>query len=279
MSKAKKLNMNGRVLYRGPSALDGAPIVVIAIGFDTSSSNSKTGDMIQTYILRADMRPNEAVRTGQDSSICGDCIHRGIVVTDKTGETKNVGRTCYVNYGQGPLSAYDCFIAGGYPDWDEARDRPLVIGRKVRIASYGESTAAPFVVWTNLLIGTDGNTGYTHQWRDPRFAAFRDLCMASVDTDDEMHEAHALGWRTFRVGLPGDSQTRKVEALCPASAEAGRRLKCADCMACSGRGFGSAPRLSGSIYIPAHGGFAVMANINKRAAQKFLTVVRNEEAA
>lgn len=268
----KKLNMNGRVLYRGPSLLDGAPIVVIAVGFDQKSGNSKTGDMIQTYILRADMRPNEAVRTGEDSSVCGNCIHRGIIVRDRLGQLRNAGRTCYVNYGQGPLSAYDCFIAGGYPDWDEERDRPLVTGRRVRIASYGESVAAPIEVWTDLLIGTDGNTGYSHQWRDPRFAAFRDLCMASVDTEDEMREAHALGWRTFRVGLPGDFQTRKVEALCPASAEAGRKLKCADCMACSGRGSGDGRRLSGSIYIPAHGGFAVMANIKKRAALQVVTM-------
>ena len=39
----------GYVIYKGPSLLDGAPIVVIAV---IGSGNTKTGDMVQTYILR-----------------------------------------------------------------------------------------------------------------------------------------------------------------------------------------------------------------------------------
>ena len=45
------------VIYRGPSLLDGAPIVVIATVTDT---NSKTGAMVQTYIIRSDMPPTDA---------------------------------------------------------------------------------------------------------------------------------------------------------------------------------------------------------------------------
>ena len=50
-------NPNGRILYEGPSMLDGAPIVVIATGFAERSGNDKTGAMIQTWILRADIPP------------------------------------------------------------------------------------------------------------------------------------------------------------------------------------------------------------------------------
>jgi hypothetical protein len=39
---------SGYIIYRGASLLDGKPIVVVAI---TKSSNAKTGDMVQTYIL------------------------------------------------------------------------------------------------------------------------------------------------------------------------------------------------------------------------------------
>ena len=39
---------NGVILYEGPSMLDGAPIVVIATGIRTGSTNVKTGAMIQT---------------------------------------------------------------------------------------------------------------------------------------------------------------------------------------------------------------------------------------
>lgn len=42
--------LRSAIIYRGPSLIDGAPIVVIAID---SASNTKTGRMVQTYILRA----------------------------------------------------------------------------------------------------------------------------------------------------------------------------------------------------------------------------------
>ena len=68
---------NGAILYEGPSALDGAPIVVIVTGLARKSTNAKTGALLQTWILRSDMHPIDAVRSGADSSICGDCRHRG----------------------------------------------------------------------------------------------------------------------------------------------------------------------------------------------------------
>ena len=63
--------MNGFIIYEGRSAIDRAPIVVILTGLKPSK-NSKTGAMLQTWILRADMHPLEALRTGADRAICGD---------------------------------------------------------------------------------------------------------------------------------------------------------------------------------------------------------------
>ena len=62
-------------LWRGPSRIDGAPIVVLMSGLQ-KSDNGKTGNMVQTYILRADMEPTEALARGLDVSICGDCPHK-----------------------------------------------------------------------------------------------------------------------------------------------------------------------------------------------------------
>ena len=64
----------GYVLHEGPSPFDGQPIVSIAT---LHSSNRKTGDMVQTWILPRDLHPLDAVKTGQDSCICGNCPHRG----------------------------------------------------------------------------------------------------------------------------------------------------------------------------------------------------------
>ena len=66
--------MAGFVFYRGKSPIDGAPIVAIAT---LESKNGKTGDMVQTWILREDISPLMAIKTGADRSICGNCVHRG----------------------------------------------------------------------------------------------------------------------------------------------------------------------------------------------------------
>ena len=68
---------NGVVVYQGPSQIDGAPIVVIMTGLNGKSRNAKTGDLVATWILRADKKPTDAVQSGADSSICGACPHRG----------------------------------------------------------------------------------------------------------------------------------------------------------------------------------------------------------
>ena len=66
----------GAVIYRGPSAIDGEDIVVVLVGLGRPSANAKTGGMLQTHILRADMAPTVAIAAGLDTSVCGDCQHR-----------------------------------------------------------------------------------------------------------------------------------------------------------------------------------------------------------
>jgi hypothetical protein len=78
------------VFYRGPSMLDGAPIIAIVTG----STNKKTGDMVQTWIMRADIDPVAASRTGSDASICGSCVHMG--KHDAAGMRIEGTRSCYV---------------------------------------------------------------------------------------------------------------------------------------------------------------------------------------
>lgn len=61
----------GFVAYRGPSRLDGAPIVLIVT---LASLNTKTGAMAQAWVLRSDISPQEAIGDGRDRSVCGDCV-------------------------------------------------------------------------------------------------------------------------------------------------------------------------------------------------------------
>jgi len=61
---------SGVVLYRGPSAINGAPIVVVATAWG-GSAYSKTGNMFQTYVIADGIHPVEAAQTGADAAVCG----------------------------------------------------------------------------------------------------------------------------------------------------------------------------------------------------------------
>ena len=257
---------NGAVIYNGASQIDGQQVVIIATGLATGSTNRKTGDMIQTYILRADQSPIDAAKSGADESVCGKCPHRGMItetgtLDDLVGRS-NINRTCYVNLGQGPLSVWRAWQRGAYPHMT-ANELPqvawLIFGRFVRLGTYGDPAAAPTALWDKILALAAGHTGYTHQWRVRQDLA--QYCMASVDDEHERDAAQALGWRTFRVAT-NDTRAQS-EVVCPASAEAGKKLTCADCLACSG----NATRRKGSIVIQAHGSSAVMSNFKKLTAR------------
>ena len=75
----------GYVIYDGASLLDGKRIVAIAL--TGNSKNTKTGAMVQTYIIRPDINPLEANKTGEDYSICGTCPHKGIPHNDPSRKT------------------------------------------------------------------------------------------------------------------------------------------------------------------------------------------------
>lgn len=230
----------GVILYEGPSKLDGEPIVVIATGLANGSRNRKTGAMIQTYIIRSDQSPFEAVKSGADVSICGDCPHRG----DGTGK----GRSCYVNLGHGPRAVYAAYQRGAYERVDAFTAKQLFAGRMVRLGTYGDPTAAPFAMWKVAVSSADGWTGYTHQWRkvDPRW---KELVMASADSLIDMEQAHAQGWRTFRVTPDAFANVKGLEIICPASEERGKVTTCAECRAC----MGTSGKAKVSIQIAAHG--------------------------
>lgn len=242
-------NHIGYILHVGASLIDGAPIVVIAP--KGKSSNAKTGALLQTYIIRADIDPREAVKTGADSSICGGCPHRG---KWDSLTMRMVQRSCYVNIGRGVLGIYRAFLRGRYLDISGNPNaiRELGRGRKVRLGTYGDPAAAPAAMWRDLVAYASGNTGYTHQIANPALTmeqrhAIAQLCMVSADTPEDAQRARDSGFRYFRIRL-ADEAIAEREFACPASEEAGKRMQCADCMACSGSSKGKA-----SPVIIAHG--------------------------
>lgn len=229
--------MQNGVIYEGPSLYDGKPIVVIATW---SKRNTKTGGVVQTYILSRDVDPRDASKSGEDYTICGSCPHRGTPTADPERKIAK-GRTCYVNLGQGVLIAWRSYQRGVYPN-AQNDIASLGRGRVVRIGTYGNPSAVPEYVWDKLLSECTNWTAYNHgeTWRP-------DIAMQSADSLAEAQAAWDKGARTFRVVESVDEITDR-EILCPASKEAGRRTVCAKCLLCSG----TATKSKKSIAIPRH---------------------------
>lgn len=247
--------INGVILYEGPSKIDGAPIVVIATGIQNKSRNAKTGAMIQTYIIRSDMHPIEAVKTGADASICGNCPHRGNLADTTAADAiaagleGGKGRSCYVTLAHGPRSVFQSYKRGIYPKVDAFTAAKLFEGRMVRLGTYGDPAAAPYAMWKVATRNAAGWTGYTHQWRNIA-SQWAELVMASADSLADMEAAHAAGFRTFRVTAEPFQNVKGLEVICPASEERGKVTECASCKAC----MGTSGKAKVSIQIAAHGG-------------------------
>lgn len=225
----------GYVLYEGPSELDGRPIVAV---LTLRSKNEKTGPMAQLWILCADVAPLDALRSGADSAICGDCPLRG---------DHGHGRSCYVQVARAPAAVWQAWRRGIYPV--HLHPARAGAGRRIRLGAYGDPAAVPAHILRALVSRADTHTGYTHMWDRADIA---DFVMASVHSAQGAATARARGYRVFWSG-PEDGSPPAGERLqwCPATPERGYRLTCATCRACEG----SAPwsRRTADVFIRAHG--------------------------
>jgi hypothetical protein len=229
----------GYVVWQGASPYDGAPIVAIVT---LKTSNRKTGQMAQLWILRADIAPTAAIRAGEDSSICGPCPLRG----DGTGKA----RACYVVVAQAPTNVFKAFRAGRYPVATPEFVANLLRGRKIRLGAYGDPAMLPIDVVKALIATVKGWTGYSHQWPtiSPEWAH---IVMASADTVADRRAARALGYRSFYV-VPANTDIAAIPHAVECMATRTRNpLQCAECLACSGTRGRAAVAVD--IVIAAHG--------------------------
>ena len=200
------------IFYEGLSQIDNkTPIKGYLTGLFVPSANRKTGDMLQTWILTSQTSPLQAVKSGEDYAICGNCPHRPI----------NNG-TCYVLTHQAPTAVW---LGKEIPiDFKNSR----LFHTPLRIGAYGDPTAIPLTTWQNLLQYSPSHTGYTHNWRDCD-QGFSKILMASVDTEEEQIEAAAMGWRTYRIKTDA-APTATNETYCPSATG----ISCANCRLCGG---------------------------------------------
>ena len=210
------------VLYKGISQLDNeTPIMVVMSGFTKDSNNTKTGPLVQLYILPVHETPKDIYFSGS-KAVCGDCKYNG-----------NNG--CYVRWSN--LGSI----------WKSAKNQaaiPMTLskeflrGLRVRVGAAGDPAAVPSSVWSELLSTCENFTGYTHQWNKPEFKDLQGLFLASVDNATENLKAHVVGWSTFFV-TDSKEQAKKEGTRCLASAgktdSHGLPTTCASCMLCNGK--------------------------------------------
>lgn len=186
---------NGYVLYDGPSELDGQPIIAIAT---LHSGNVKTADMIQTWILLKYMSPQEALDTGADFAICGDCRHRGIPVRSLIRKKRRV------------ITPAEASRGVAIEKREPGTGRPIP-GIQARIGyaepvheartCYVVAAQAPMGVWKRYWHGREEEAPsyvFEREWLDPRRESLK------YPNLDE-RELARVGWgRMVRLGSYGD---------------------------------------------------------------------------
>lgn len=196
-----------QLLYQGPSALDGSPILVAVT---SKGGNKKTGPVDTLWVLRPDTQPYEAMRRGADAAVCGDCPMRGMV---------GKARLCYV--GAYTLSAVWRAALKEVGKYETFRPQSDTL----RVTGYGDPAAIPLHFLQDLMAKYRFSIGYTHQWRLMPSIGL----LASVASVAEKIQANALGFRTFRVKGPAED-VLPDEIVCPATT---RGLTCETCRLCS----------------------------------------------
>lgn len=231
--KPKSTTANGFVLYEGKSLLDPTQNIVAII--TTKSSNVKTGDMMQLWILNKDVNPLTASKEKKDNAVCGDCKLR-----------QSLGGACYVTLFQAPFAVWKAYNEGKYKMLSIDKYGKHFVNAKIRFGAYGDPSAIPVSILASLKAYAANNTSYTHQWKDKRSNGLKTMSMASVDNAKEAKQAVKDGWRYFRVARE-DEELLKDEILCPSVTHG---TKCIDCGLCDGKRLNDNRK---NIVIVAHG--------------------------
>ena len=216
-------------LYLTKNHLDQECVVQMQYG----STNSKTGDSVQVWILPYQWIKEGVDAMNNDEASCMDCPH-----------SKQKNRSCYVRkgYAEFGLKSKVKALHKQYKEQNlEIRDiadlfeseKKKCTDKFIRFGAYGEPVLLGENNVKQLTEVATNFTGYTHQWHLPRYDWSRKYFMASVETDALMKKANKVGFRTFRVRKKTDEITTN-EVVCPASKEAGRKVTCNVCALCKG---------------------------------------------
>lgn len=229
----RQKNFNTYIVWEGLSSFDLTPLVLL---LTLHSQNKKTGNMLQTYILRQDILPSSAQKTGLDSATCGNCPHRPITAKNNPNHA-----VCYVNTAYSVNAVWELYTKDKLP---YLHNYDLIRGRYLRIGTYGDPAMIPLEVWQKLLDVCSGHTGYTSQWMEQFALPFQGILMASCNNLKAKQKAESLGWKTY-TNLPIGSLPPDNAQQCPYSTDSNNTVSCLTCRLCNGK--------TKSIWIEDHG--------------------------
>jgi hypothetical protein len=206
----------------------------------TGTTNAKTGDMIQIWIMDRNLHPVESIRTGKDSSLqCAGCPLAS-------------GSGCYVS--PLPLMAiWRKFTRNEYPHLNifSSEWNAFWKGKSVRFGAYGNPSLLPLPVVESIAKLAKRHTGYFHNWKElssEEAKAYGRFFMASCEPWNVQH-AKSLGLRTFTVLPEGKAPEGSLECLADS-----RGLTCAECGLCDGTERSAKRSVPlPSVWIKAHG--------------------------
>lgn len=212
-------------------------IIVVAT---LKTSNRKTGNMVQVWILDPSTDPVQSVKTGKDAStVCKGCKFAS-------------GNGCYVNVGQAPLQIWKGYHKGIYPMLQPKHYDTVFGDRKVRFGAYGNPSMIPLGIVSYIAKVSKGWTGYFHDWHmmsAEKAKAYGKYFMASTETESSRCKASDIGLRYFHVSPNQPENT--IECLSDT-----KGISCADCQLCQGL---NKSRLQ-SVWINPHGAKVAKAN-------------------
>lgn len=200
----------------------------LLINFQLTTTNRKTGDMVQNFILPISwFETNESISKLSDKEICGDCIH---------SQSKN--KSCYVRKGfsnVGLISKVKSIRKMGIDKIpylnDDVLDLLKVVlkNNPIRFGAYGEAVLMGENLIKEITKVASYWTGYTHQFHKNLWS--KDYFMASVETEFANKVATDLGFRTFFVS---NELIYNNMVNCPASKEQNKKSTCENCKLCMG---------------------------------------------
>ena len=156
----------------------------------------------------------------------GGCYtHKGLQAMGLKSKLRSLSK----QYGKGKIESFNPTKYGKFLGQLQKFNIDLL-----RFGAYGEPITLPLQIVSDLAVISKGQfTGYTHAWKSIDAQAYKAYFMASTHNMTDYIEASEIGWRCFTV-TSENSDTTENSVLCPASKEAGQKVKCSACQLCKG---------------------------------------------